>query len=694
MTGRKKREAESSGEEYAPSKKRDTKRTPTGPAKAQANTLQDPKTNPSPATQGPKAKVFPAARVPKAKAAPAAQTPTVKISPTARDPKGKPSVAKTKKAAAARPLNSKVIDDDGPDELAPDSVTSKEHDKGLHPRTGGLALPKQPPQVTPKAEEPDNQGESVVGAASIMPNTHEVDLASSHNPGSTPSAHVIGSSQQSQIQLTSGQPASSESTDASKLSLTTAPGNFTLRPPTTISNKDGADSLLDQRVVDGSQVAQTQSTSAHLVTGAPTDATKPPIKSETEMRAQPFATCIKKGSVSYMPDLNTTGEASKQPLSTISTRNIAASTPGQVNATDAPQLGSNPMKYNMASQHNNGPSAPMQVCGASSASHDPMQSGLPSAGRGTIWTTRLAPADSQQASVQQPARHIGPHPEIEFPPTIWASLEQHFKNNEAWDERTRLYMLGIQAGIGYGISNYKECLVTEIMESGRLWGMPVLFQTVNNVTPSRADVCHWVRSIDAMDVLAAMQAGNHFLSIRREHHITAQELAKMHRDVRPPEVVVADGHGLGPNPNGLPSRAPINNQASVPSVQADLRMVAGAATIGGLDLGEVDGLAGALTARINQQGRYELPPRNETPTLARMGYLSGAAGGVVRGIPSLSNNANIPTTNNSQTSNHSAAEASGPSNGTPMLSETTNGRAVLQLGPGEPRPVKLVPKKQ
>ncbi|KAI0595820.1 hypothetical protein F4775DRAFT_343747 [Biscogniauxia sp. FL1348] len=64
-------------------------------------------------------------------------------------------------------------------------------------------------------------------------------------------------------------------------------------------------------------------------------------------------------------------------------------------------------------------------------------------------------------------------PNIVLPPTIYNSLDSHMMNTGVLNEHDRMWIMGVQQGIGLGIVAYKESLMDELEIEGRLYGLAV-----------------------------------------------------------------------------------------------------------------------------------------------------------------------------------------------------------------------------
>ncbi|KAH6656816.1 hypothetical protein BKA67DRAFT_170007 [Truncatella angustata] len=270
-----------------------------------------------------------------------------------------------------------------------------------------------------------------------------------------------------------------------------------------------------------------------------------------------------------------------------------------------------------------------------------------------------------------------------WPKTPFVALEDYITNHGVSDEMDRLYMMGVQAGIGYGISAYKETLITEFQFTGKLWSQIVSFAEGTQDRNLRAEI---LRGIEAFDILSAMHAANRFIEIRSEIKAHAEELAQIHRQgTQPPPVLQrgpVSGFVIDPRlatrtdvrgdpatffaERSLPTAQGIN----MPNQRSSLTSMVGSQTYGGLDTSDVDGLAGALANRVQYQ-QYQ-----------RQMY------GAMRGGHNASMSPGAQayyTTNNGMTPINTAAAAAHGANHsqviTPTLTELENGRAVIKMMP-------------
>lgn len=285
----------------------------------------------------------------------------------------------------------------------------------------------------------------------------------------------------------------------------------------------------------------------------------------------------------------------------------------------------------------------------------------------------------------------------DWPKNPFLALEPYITKQGVWDESDRLYMMGIQAGIGMGIVAHKSILVEELRNSSKLWGMNVTFTPDGHIIPDPAKI---VENIDVFEKLAAMQAANDYIMTReviaehaRELVALDQQKQNIQRGAAGPneghaQAVVAahiQRHGIQPTatgPVGSYTVDPNLSNASVPASflnhslpsgrgldiyneAADLRVMAGSQTIGGLNLSRIDGLAGALSNAFLLRQQHQSRRAYSASLLAR------SAQGLIIKVPQ-----NGCAASNLEDSNASHVHR-------PTLSETENGRAVIKMIKGE-----------
>lgn len=88
-----------------------------------------------------------------------------------------------------------------------------------------------------------------------------------------------------------------------------------------------------------------------------------------------------------------------------------------------------------------------------------------------------------------------------IPPTIWCALEEHYTAVPPRDNAEAIYQMGVQYGIGLGISSYKKGLTEELLTKGTLFGREV----VVDKRRTAADVKHEIEARDSFDRAMAGQ---------------------------------------------------------------------------------------------------------------------------------------------------------------------------------------------
>lgn len=312
--------------------------------------------------------------------------------------------------------------------------------------------------------------------------------------------------------------------------------------------------------------------------------------------------------------------------------------------------------------------------------------------------------DTAEVAWEAPAG-VHKSPKVEdWPESPWVALEDYITTKGVWDESDRLYMMGIQAGIGYGITTHKKNLVDELRRTGKLWGVDVSFTENQNKIPDPASL---IEGIDVFEKLAAMHAATGYITIREAIQDHALELAAAHsqkQDRQPGAAGPVEGHahaqvaahiqryGIQPVTGGpvgsysvdpavahgivpnafAPNRSlPDVPGRNIPNQTADLTAMAGSRTLGGLDLSQIDGLAGALTASLQQQQQQQ-----QLPSRVAFNAQAQAQGG--RGLT-----INVPHNGHGHALGNNNRDTNAPEVKTPTLSETENGRAVIKMVPGE-----------
>lgn len=100
----------------------------------------------------------------------------------------------------------------------------------------------------------------------------------------------------------------------------------------------------------------------------------------------------------------------------------------------------------------------------------------------------------------------------EWPRNTYHTAEEYIQTSVASDRaddvEDRQYLLGVQSGIGMGIAMLRRLLLREYEVTGRLWNLPVAFESPEGVPATRAAVAELIASADIVEMMAAMDAGN------------------------------------------------------------------------------------------------------------------------------------------------------------------------------------------
>ncbi|KAI1858631.1 hypothetical protein JX265_010724 [Neoarthrinium moseri] len=342
---------------------------------------------------------------------------------------------------------------------------------------------------------------------------------------------------------------------------------------------------------------------------------------------------------------------------------------------------------------------PAQIIGGGSAMQPPptpQPSGRTQTSRGQA---TFGPAINQAGSGQQQANFSAANNENsgstradgmpdDWPRNVWSGLGRVIEEGN-WDESDRLYMNGIQAGIGYGITAYKECLVMEFINTGRLWGNNVIFTDGTQDRNLRAEI---IRGTTAFEIFGALRGGEDFLNIRAQIQGHAEELAAIHSQDTQPQPGVAGRWDFIPasqQPTGFfpaagqPSTQFTGNaaQPTYPgshafNFQSDPRTLSTSQ-----DLSQVPGLSAALSQPARQQ---YLPPSGGVTNMEGLFQTPNTDANVLQAPtafttsfgPAVDNNDDAATAEQGAAvdNNGDAAVENGP-----MLGETENGRAVIQM---------------
>ncbi|KAK6200790.1 hypothetical protein LQW54_009523 [Pestalotiopsis sp. IQ-011] len=99
--------------------------------------------------------------------------------------------------------------------------------------------------------------------------------------------------------------------------------------------------------------------------------------------------------------------------------------------------------------------------------------------------------------------------------TAEAYIETAVASGGTGDVDDRQYLLGVQSGIGQGVAMLKRLLLREYELTGRLWNLPVQFESPEGVPATRAAVADLIASGDIVEMMAAMDAGNQSIML---HH--------------------------------------------------------------------------------------------------------------------------------------------------------------------------------
>ncbi|KAI1495293.1 hypothetical protein F5X96DRAFT_675870 [Biscogniauxia mediterranea] len=116
-----------------------------------------------------------------------------------------------------------------------------------------------------------------------------------------------------------------------------------------------------------------------------------------------------------------------------------------------------------------------------------INSGARTAGNPHYYDTGFAPAfqiPPVPPNLDEPFWHTNPFarpgtwsaprdPNLILPPTVYNALDSHMMSRGVLDESDRMWIMGVQYGIGLGILAYKESLMDELEIEGRLYGCAV-----------------------------------------------------------------------------------------------------------------------------------------------------------------------------------------------------------------------------
>jgi hypothetical protein len=289
-------------------------------------------------------------------------------------------------------------------------------------------------------------------------------------------------------------------------------------------------------------------------------------------------------------------------------------------------------------------------------------------------------------------------------PQIYTALEDYITgadNNggivEEWD---RLYQMGVQAGLGHGISVFKTMLTTELKYSGRMFGRKLARDYVGQTEQEQADMIH---ACDFYERSAAKLTADNHIDLQAEIRGHMEQLNQTQaQDQGPTQSGVVSGYSVGPaamedaNTPAMPGQPGHH----LPDTHANLAVLAGVPTIGGLDLTQMDGFAGMMTNEFanailgnhtaTSQQNVQNPGAQSGNQSGNM-FVFGADNQGQQNVFQFSGataNAGTGEANNDQgqaTEQGAAQEASGGNsaltNPTPVLTETKDGRAVIKLVP-------------
>ncbi|KAK6084171.1 hypothetical protein SCUP234_03500 [Seiridium cupressi] len=281
----------------------------------------------------------------------------------------------------------------------------------------------------------------------------------------------------------------------------------------------------------------------------------------------------------------------------------------------------------------------------------------------------------------------------DWPANAYTSLEEYITNQGVWDEPDRLFMMGVQAGIGMGIHAHKGILTSELESTGKLWAKKVVFPGSDMSDKGHADS---IRATTAFEILAGMSAANEYIATRNELEAHAKEIALI-RDQAVRQTPTGPGgacgldpnhaRGLAPSPVVMQRSWPTHQGSNIPNETADLTAMAGTPTIGGLDVSRVDGFAGALANSVQQPApRYVVPASRQPASNVNTGNNSYAVPNVpLHGFAhpdyrAQASGYGVPVPNTVFTDPRHPPM---PRVSAPTLSETQNGRAVIKLFQGE-----------
>ncbi|KAI0010638.1 hypothetical protein F4779DRAFT_289144 [Xylariaceae sp. FL0662B] len=314
-----------------------------------------------------------------------------------------------------------------------------------------------------------------------------------------------------------------------------------------------------------------------------------------------------------------------------------------------------------------------------------------------------------------PGTWSAPRDENRFvPKNIFQGLENHMATKGVHDKTDRLWIMGVQYGIGLGIQQYKTSLMNELAASGRLFGRPVLFDSFGENGPIMRRRIE-KKAAEHFDLMQASLAGDEFAKYAE---IVARTIADADLEDALPAGGMIGTAGMFPDTEtagvgahtealdaALADEAHGAGGGSMPGpnhVSNTLQngsFTAGGDFIGGIDMSRLDGTAGmvanALNAKFNPGGMPS-PSSNPSPTNAQQdtgdcdGPTNGNMSGKHANMTTQSRNGNVRmegTEGYGARDGGNAGAAAGhrtTSNnkrGVPVLKETENGKAYITMAP-------------
>ncbi|KAF7515969.1 hypothetical protein G7054_g14353 [Neopestalotiopsis clavispora] len=131
-------------------------------------------------------------------------------------------------------------------------------------------------------------------------------------------------------------------------------------------------------------------------------------------------------------------------------------------------------------------------------------------------------------------------------PEDWArntyhALEEYMEQGGPHSDTDKMYLAGVQHGIGMGIAAHKHHLMGEYVTTGKMWAVRVAFDRPG----TRQEHFDYINRTDALELHAAMQAANSF--IRLQAQIRELEPTAAPDDDLEDDIIYMDGTMSDPN---------------------------------------------------------------------------------------------------------------------------------------------------